>query len=182
MKTIIITERPDKKTSELLSLCKAKFTVWSYYNDERLDADFPAPNEVTKRAFQASQEPDSATLGLSVNKAESLGFKDGITLRERILLELAYFQETGNHLDVKGWTLCSGSRHSGGSVPGADWDDGKFRISWYNLDSSYSDGGIRSAVTLESFPSFPSGEKDNAVLDSAIQVVKEAGYVVYKQM
>lgn len=42
---------------------------------------------------------------------------DGITLEERLVYELKYFKETGQHLDKKNLTLCLGSRVSGGIVP-----------------------------------------------------------------
>lgn len=151
--TILITEQPNKKTSELLEMCRAKFPVNSYYNDDRLDKDFPAPKEATTRYFLKEQEPDKETLGLSINQAETKGFTNGITIRERILLELAYFEETGKHLDVKGLTFCSGSRNSDGNVPAADWGGDEFGLSWYDLGDSFGACGIRSAVSLDSFPS-----------------------------
>lgn len=57
----------------------------------------------------------------------------GITLLERLLLELGYFLATGNHLDVENVTLCSGSRSSGGCVPFVRWySDGRgLSVHWY---------------------------------------------------
>lgn len=45
----------------------------------------------------------------------------GITLLERLLLELRYFLETGEHLDPETITLCNGSRDSLGDVPYVRW-------------------------------------------------------------
>lgn len=45
----------------------------------------------------------------------------GITIEERILLELKHFQETGNHLDTNVLNLCSGSRDADGDVPYVCW-------------------------------------------------------------
>lgn len=61
---ITITERPDLKTSDLLNLCRAKFQVWSWYNDKKLDEEFPAPKTATTRYFLNEQEPDKETLYL----------------------------------------------------------------------------------------------------------------------
>lgn len=151
MKTILIKERPDLKTSEIMELMKKKFNVWSYYNNEQLDKDFPAPKEATERYFLDSVEPDSETLGLSTKEAEAKGFTNGITLRERMLLELEYFERTGNHLDIKGVTLCGGSRYSDGGVPRVDWylDDQEVSVSWYGVDYSFATGGLRSCVNIE---------------------------------
>jgi hypothetical protein len=180
-KTITITERPDKKTSEILAICGAKFPVWSYYDDARLDRDFPAPKEANVRHFLKEQETDKETLGLSVREAEAKGFTNGITIRERMLLELAYFEETGQHMDIKGITFCSGSRYSGGGFVSAYWHDGRFRVGWCALDDSRSDYGVRSAVSLDSFSSIPSGLTETSTLTplgEAIQQVKDAGYTV----
>lgn len=174
MKTITIKERPDLKTSDILNLCRDKFPAWSYYSDAELDKDFPAPKEATERAFLSSQEPDSATLGLSVNQTEAKGHMEGITIRERMLLELAYFKETGQHLDVKGVTFCSGSRRSDSSVIGTLWNDGQFGVFWYDLTASLSSSGIRSAVSPDTSSAL------TPELNDAIRTVKDAGYVVYK--
>jgi len=55
--------------------------------------------------------------------ANDLGRRNiaGITLEERLVYELKYFEETGNHLDIKNWTLCAGSCYSDGFVPGVYW-------------------------------------------------------------
>lgn len=48
----------------------------------------------------------------------------GTTLLERMLLELDYYWQTGQHLDMRSATLCTGSRFTGtdGDVPSAKWD------------------------------------------------------------
>lgn len=53
----------------------------------------------------------------------------GITLLERMVFELKFFQETGRHLDVDhGGTLCSGSQSTTGYVWVAGWLDNKFTL------------------------------------------------------
>lgn len=146
--TITITDHPDITTSGIMNLFRSKFKVWSYYDNERLDKDFPAPKEKTTRSFLKQQEPDTDTLGLSVKEFESrFDANCGITLRERLLLELAYFDETGDHLDVKGVTFCSGSRYSDGYVPRVCLrTDGEVGVDWGGLDGSFSKYGVRRAV------------------------------------
>lgn len=139
---IEITERPDLKTSDILKLMREKFDVYCYYED-KIDTEFPAPKVVTTRKFKKTVEPDAETLGKSAIEADPE--QKQITLRERLLLELAYYNETGNHLDVVGWTLCSGSRRSGGDVPDVCWDPGtqEVRVDWSDVSHSGSRCGVR---------------------------------------
>ncbi len=92
-------------------------------------------------------EPDQEFLGKSTKEADP-EMKTGITLLERIIFEIKYFIETGNHLDIKGLTFCSGSRYSDGGVPGAIWYSDRFKVRWYDLAGSGSSCGVRSAVRL----------------------------------
>lgn len=129
--------------------CKKLFATWQYADD--LDA------AITQNARTASEnyavwvldevEPDKQYRGKSTRQADP-DMKLGITVLERIIFEIKYFSETGKHLDIKGVTFCSGSRYAGGDVPCADWCGGRFRVRWYRLDYSFSDYGIRSAVSL----------------------------------
>jgi hypothetical protein len=173
MNTILIKEQPNKKTPELLEECKSLFPVRSYYNDERLDSDFPAPKEATERYFLDSVEPDEVTLGKLAREADP--DMKGITLRERIIMEIDYFKKTGKHLDIKGLTLCSGSRYSDGDVPCAFWFGDGFKVRWYHLDCYDSGYGIRSAVALDSSSLLPLS------LERAIGMVVMAGYKVSKE-
>lgn len=141
-----ITDDGSKKTLELLAECKSLFPFWSFYSDEELDKLCPAPKQTTTRKFQENIEPDAETLGKSTNEADPR--MKGITLRERIIMELQYFKETNNHLDIKGATFCSGSRDAGGDVPSAYWFGGRFGVSYRDLDGSGSEYGIRSEVAL----------------------------------
>lgn len=152
MNTIEIKDNPKIKTSQIMQRLRDKFSVWSYYDDQQLDQQFPAPEKETARHFLDSQEPDAETLGLStkeVSKKHPDG--QGITLRERMLLELAYFEKHGEHLDIKGITFCSGSRHSDGFVPYMGWssDDREVEVSWYSLDVSDAWCGVRSCISID---------------------------------
>lgn len=179
MNTIQITDNKELKTSDIMNMCRDKFKILSYYDDERLDKDFPQPKETTTRSFLENPKPDPETLGMSVREAEEKGHTNGITLRERLLLELVYFEKTGEHLDVKGLTLCSGSRNSDGYVPCMNWysDGREVLVSWCNLDFSLSDCGLRSAVSLNTSSLIPS-ELDET---TAIKYLKERGFKITKE-
>jgi hypothetical protein len=127
----LITDDGTKKTSELLEVCRKLFPVWSYYSDKELDKMFPPVK--TSRKFKNVQEADEDLKNKSANDLEKEGIK-GITLRERIIFELEFFKETGEHLDVKNVTLCSGSRDSAGSVPRAYWHVVEFGVGRYGAD------------------------------------------------
>ncbi|HTX86717.1 MAG TPA: hypothetical protein VMC41_01455 [Candidatus Nanoarchaeia archaeon] len=61
----------------------------------------------------------------------------GSTFLERLLHGYRYFIKTGKHLDISNWTLCSGSRDSGGGVPGVSWDSGKVSVIWRHPSSAF---------------------------------------------
>lgn len=70
-----------------------------------------------KITFRANAEADADVANhsaLDLSKAKSVY---PITLFERLLLELAYFLGTGEHLDRASVTLCAGSRDVKGRVP-----------------------------------------------------------------
>ena len=71
----------------------------------------------------------------------------GITLLERLLYELKYWIETEKHLDIQNWTLCAGSRDSGGGVPSAGWLGSKFEVSWCHSRSADPYLRARAAVS-----------------------------------
>ena len=56
----------------------------------------------------------------------------GITLPERLQLELFYHWKTGGHLDLENVTLCSGSRSLDGSVPRVHWYGDRLDLDWYD--------------------------------------------------
>ena len=93
-------------------------------------------------------EPDPEYLGKSTQQVDP-DMKIGITLLERLILELKYYSETKKHLDIKGATFCTGSRVADGGVPGVLWngDYSKLRVCWYNLDYSFPEYGLRVAVS-----------------------------------
>ena len=96
--------------------------------------------------FRDVVEADEELKNLSANDLKEKGIP-GITLEERLLMELKYFKETGNHLDIKSWTLCSGSRDSGGGVPDVGWGSGGLRVDWCRPGNAFGSLRSRRAVS-----------------------------------
>lgn len=121
----------------VLAECKKIFPVWRW-TDDNLD-QIVNSDRTSNKAYavkvKASIEADENLKNLSANDLTAKGIK-GITLLERLVLELQYFKETGKHLDIQNWTICSGSRYSDGGVPDVDWDGGRLQVGW--------DAGVRS--------------------------------------
>ncbi len=134
------------KTSEILAKCKKNFDVYSWYDDAQLDKDFPPVT--SDRYFKKNIEADEEYKNKSANDLDKMGVK-GITLRERLLMELAYFDETGKHLDEINITLCGGSRSSGGDVPSVHWDVGNRKLYVYSCSAGYASDslGARAVVS-----------------------------------
>jgi hypothetical protein len=129
----------------------ALFTCSQYSDD--LDASVTKNARDTKKAYaiwvRDEVEPDKEFLGKSTNQADS-DMLIGVTLLERMIHEIDYFSITGKHLDIKGVTFCSGSRHFDVDVPRVGWGPGGQRVYvfWDHLGNFDSRYGIRRAVTL----------------------------------
>jgi len=130
-------------------ICSKLFRTWKYADDLNYAVPRSIRNAQNHYAVwvRSEVEPDQEFLGKSTKQADP-EMKIGITLLERIIFEIKYFTSTGDHLDIERITFCSGSRSSGGDVPGADWGGDEFRVCWVDLGSCDSDYGIRSAVSL----------------------------------
>lgn len=100
-------------------------------------------------AFKANQEADEENAKQSANDRQAKNCQD-ITVLERLWLGLVYFLVTGKYLDEKTWTLCTGSRRSGGSVPSVYWnsDHRKVCVGWCSPDDSCGDLCSRSVQFL----------------------------------
>lgn len=77
--------------------------------------------------FRRSVEADEENRNLSADDLKNRGGK-GITLLERLLLELGYFTSTGQYLDTESVTLCAGSLHKNGYTPRVCYRSGVIRI------------------------------------------------------
>ena len=141
---------PNKVVQALRSL---DVNVYLYTDD--LDMGVPTNDRDPAKGgdyvvkFSKTIEADPELKEKSANTLSEEKIK-GITLLERLLLELGYFMATGNHLDVENVTLCSGSRRSDGSVPNVNWntDNRKVYVNWYNPSNANSNLRARAEVSF----------------------------------
>ncbi len=158
---LVIPERPSVDTWKLLIIAQgltlnqvyksmsSAFKCWKYADD--LDASVTKNARDTKSAYAIwvhdRVEPDVEYLGHSTKKIDP-DMTIGMTLLERMIMEIEYFDETGNHLDIKGLTFCSGSRRSDGRVPYVGFSGSEVRVCWCGLDYAGAEFGVRSAVSI----------------------------------
>ena len=134
--------------NQVYDACAKQFKCWRYKND--LDKSVAKNDRDPKNGAYAiwlrdCQEADEENKNLSADYLENQKVK-GITLLERMLYELKYKDEPGNHLDTSSVTLCSGSRDSRDILPTAYWKEEEFGINWYYADGSNDILRARSVV------------------------------------
>lgn len=171
MKTFKIKDNPKISTSDMMVKFKKRFKVSSYGDD--LDLTFPPPKEETEREFAFKQDPDRTNVSYNDLKKEGVEF---MTFREYLIAFEYYFDETGEHLDEKGFTLFSDTL-SDGLVAGGYWyaDSAQARFCWYDPD--YCNPGIGARLAISPLKTSPS-----LSLESAIKRVKKEGYKIYKEI
>lgn len=76
---------------------------------------------------------------------------NGITLRERMLLEILSLETVGEFLDRERVTLCSGSRYYNGLVPTMYEQKGEILISWRKDNASLFHVSSRSVQGFKRF-------------------------------
>ena len=76
------------------------------------------------------EEADEELKNKSANGLKKEGIS-GITLEERLLYELKFFEETCKHLDMDNVTLCAGSRDPDGGVPSVHWLSDEVDVDWH---------------------------------------------------
>ncbi len=95
---------------------------------------------------RASSGPDQAFRNKSLLDADPSLI--GMTLFERVILGMKYFEETGKHLDVNTFTICSGSQMSTRNVvPLVACANRKVIISIWSNHSPNPKGGARSVIS-----------------------------------
>ncbi len=95
---------------------------------------------------KATQEADPELKNLSANELKDRKIQ-GITILERILLEVFYFiLSGGKHLDPITVTFCTGSRDSGGHVPSTGWLNHTVRV--YYCFSGLRYDGVRARAVV----------------------------------
>ena len=135
--------------NQVIEACRKHFKVWTYTED--LDKAVTKNDRSPAEASYAIRIRDrvEADEELKNKSANQLAEEDinGITLLERLVLELFYFIETGNNLDIDKITLCSGSRDSGGHVPNVYWDDVGLDVGWCGPSHVNDDRRSRAVVS-----------------------------------
>ena len=136
---------------KILAAHDPQWKLWQYADD--LDAVITRNIRTSAESYAVwvrdEQEADEEFLGQSTRQADPDQLI-GVTVLEQLVHGAAHFIETKQHLDVKGITLCSGSRNADGDVPGVGWHPGHREVCvyWYDLDDSLSGDGVRRAVSL----------------------------------
>ncbi len=122
--------------NKLFAKCKELFPVWKYADNlDTITSDRKADHDYVIWV-RDRVEADEEMKNKSANSLKRDGII-GVTLEERLLYELKFFKETGKHLDIVNWTLCSGSRYSYDFVPYVHLYDGKVHVNWYNADHQH---------------------------------------------
>lgn len=136
--------------NQLIAFFKTKFDVSLYIED--LDGDVKENDRANTETYclwvRDVVEADEELKNLSANQLKEQKIS-GVTLLERLVHELLYYMETGKHLDVVNWTLCSGSRNSNGNVPYVHWnaDRRKLLVIWLNPAHQYDILRARAVVS-----------------------------------
>lgn len=131
---------------QVFDTCRAVFGAWKY-TDANLDEFVTVNDRDTKLGHYAIWvrdriEADEEHQNQSANQLKDASI-NGETLLERLLHELKYYADLGQHLDIVNVTLCSGSRDSGGDVPRVCWyDAGRLSVDWCLPDDA--GGSLRS--------------------------------------
>ena len=125
------------------------FKKWTY-TDGDFDKAIPTNDRTSDKNYvvcvDQNVEADEQFKNKSANHLKKMN-RTGITLLERLLLELKHFEETGKHLDKSSYTLCDGSRYSDGGVPYVHWFDGGLRVGWFGASGSSDFLRSRSVVS-----------------------------------
>lgn len=132
----------------LFQKCKELFPCWKWTDqnlDEIVKSERASRNGTYAVWFRDRVEADEEFKNLSVNQLKKQNIP-GITLEERLLMDIKYFKETGKHLDIRNVTLCSGSRYSDGNVPDMNWLIDRLCVEWDDPDDCYSYLRTREAV------------------------------------
>jgi hypothetical protein len=131
-----------------LAVMRKKFKVWVYNEDLDANVLINARNSTMSYAVWVRDgvKPDAKFLGKSTRDADMAG-RIGMTLLERLVLEVKYFIETGKHLDIVGVTFCTGSRSLDGGVPGVYFRPrtDEVGVDLYSVGNSNSACGLRQA-------------------------------------
>jgi len=132
--------------NKLFAKCKERFASWRYTDDLDTIKSVRTADKTYAIWVRDRIEADEENKNKSGNDCDKEGIK-GMTLEERLLLELFYNWRTGKHLDIDNITLCSGSRVPDGGVPSVGFRVDGVDVSYYAPVSSGGALRVRSAVS-----------------------------------
>ncbi|MDD5340999.1 MAG: hypothetical protein PHC97_01025 [Patescibacteria group bacterium] len=133
--------------NRLFDKFKERFATYRYYDDLNTITSVRKTDKTYAIWLRDRIEADEENKNLSANKCKELNI-NGVTLEERLLLELFYHWRTNKHLDINNVTLCSGSRYSDGHVPCVRWGDVRVFVGFCGPGSADGVLRVRSAVSL----------------------------------
>ncbi len=134
--------------NDAFDACKKQFgKAWRYVDDLNTVRDIvKRPDGAYVVWVKANIEADPDCANVSADMIEKCALNT-LTLRERLVLELKYFDETKSHLDIKNWTLCAGSRDAGGDVPRVGWGGDGLGVYWCGVGGASPYLRARAAVS-----------------------------------
>ncbi len=117
--------------NDLYDACASRFKCWKYADDLNAVTDIVSRPEGPYVIWvKDTQEAGANMANISADDINRQSINTE-TLKERLIHELKFHDETGKHLDVFNWTLCAGSRDPDGSVPGVGWDGDCMGVRWW---------------------------------------------------
>ena len=134
----------------VIEALRKKFKVSLYIKD--LDKDVTENIRTPEKSYairvRGRQEADEEWKDTSANQLKEQNV-NCVTLMERLVDELKWFDETSEHMDIDNWTLCAGSRYSDGGVPSVYWysDYRELRVYWCLLGLASGYLRARQAVS-----------------------------------
>jgi len=134
---------------KLYDKCAELFPCWKWTNgdlDKVVISDRAAKNGAYAVWFRDRVEADEEFKSHSADQLKQMNIP-GITFEERLLFELKFFKETGNHLDISNITLCAGSRYGDGRVPCVRWGGDLLGVDWFYSDGTSDNLRSRQAVS-----------------------------------
>lgn len=133
--------------NQVFEACAKRFSCGRYTDNLDAIRDLHAKG-TTARRFRATVEADPERKNKSADDIEDAGLTPkAMTLKERMLLELWYFRETQEHLDIDNWTICAGSRDPNGSVPSVNWSVDRMSVIQGYQGSRHARDRARIAVS-----------------------------------
>jgi hypothetical protein len=139
---------PGITTNQAFEACSKAFGTWKNIDINGVRDIVERPKGAYVVWVKANIEADPDLANVSAEQIFERGLNT-LTLRERIILELKYWDGTKQHLDIDNWTLCAGSRCADGGVPRVGWGSGarELDVDWCSVQLADSYLRARAAVS-----------------------------------